>query len=90
MPSKISMKPNSCDYYLEPRFSSLRFNRYLILIQRIIGQELIVIQNKRQPKSNIGSTLQLIEYAFYNLNLHQLYANIGTENASTALSLALI
>ena len=28
----------------------------------------------------------LIEYAFTNLNLHQLYANISTENAaSTAL-----
>jgi diamine N-acetyltransferase len=28
----------------------------------------------------------LIEYAFCNLNLHQLYANIGTENeASKAL-----
>lgn len=48
----------------------------------------IVIQNKDNRKQNIGSeALQLvIEYAFCNLNLHQLYANIGTENeASTAL-----
>ena len=48
----------------------------------------IVIQNKDNRSQNIGSeVLQLlIEYAFYNLNLHQLYANIGTENAaSTAL-----
>jgi diamine N-acetyltransferase len=41
----------------------------------------IVIQNKDNRSQNIGSeALQLlIEYAFYNLNLHQLYANIGTE-----------
>ena len=48
----------------------------------------IVIQNKDNRKQNIGSeALKLvIEYAFCNLNLHQLYANIGTENeASTAL-----
>ena len=48
----------------------------------------IVIQNNENRKQNIGSEALelLIEYAFYNLNLHQLYANIGTENeASNAL-----
>ena len=48
----------------------------------------IVIQNNENRKQNIGSEALglLIEYAFYNLNLHQLYANIGAENvASTAL-----
>ncbi|MBG6186105.1 N-acetyltransferase [Flavobacterium petrolei] len=48
----------------------------------------IVIQNNENRKQNIGSEALalLIEYAFYNLNLHQLYANIGTENeASKAL-----
>jgi diamine N-acetyltransferase len=48
----------------------------------------IVIQDNENRKQNIGSEALalLIEYAFYNLNLHQLYANIGTENeASKAL-----
>jgi diamine N-acetyltransferase len=48
----------------------------------------IVIQKNENRKQNIGSDALelLIEYAFYNLNLHQLYANIGTENeASKAL-----
>lgn len=48
----------------------------------------IVIQKSKNRKQNIGSEALelLIEYAFYNLNLHQLYANIGTENeASKAL-----
>jgi diamine N-acetyltransferase len=88
------MKP-SCDYYLSrPRFSSLGFNRFIDFDPKNnragVG---IVIQNKDNRSQNIGSeALQLlIEYAFYNLNLHQLYANIGTENAaSTALLLNLI
>jgi diamine N-acetyltransferase len=48
----------------------------------------IVIQDNEHRKQNIGSEALelLIEYAFYNLNLRQLYANIGTENeASKAL-----
>ena len=48
----------------------------------------IVIQENENRKQNIGSEALalLIEYAFFNLNLHQLYANIGTENeASKAL-----
>jgi diamine N-acetyltransferase len=48
----------------------------------------IVIQGKQNRNQNIGSEALdlLIQYAFYNLNLHQLYANIGTENtASIAL-----
>jgi diamine N-acetyltransferase len=48
----------------------------------------IVIQALENRKQNIGSEAisLLIKYAFYNLNLHQLYANIATENkASIAL-----
>ena len=48
----------------------------------------IVIQGNENRKQNIGSEALelLIRYAFYNLNLHQLYANIGSENgASIAL-----
>ena len=48
----------------------------------------IVIQGTENRNQNIGSEALdlLIEYAFSNLNLHQLYANIGTENvASIAL-----
>ena len=48
----------------------------------------IVIQGTENRNHNIGSEALdlLIEYAFSNLNLHQLYANIGTENvASKAL-----
>ena len=48
----------------------------------------IVIQGNENRKQNIGSEALelLIQYSFYNLNLHQLYANIGTENeASIAL-----
>ncbi|WP_163401129.1 GNAT family N-acetyltransferase [Flavobacterium fluviatile] len=48
----------------------------------------IVIQNKENRNQNIGSEAVelLIKYAFYNLNLHQLYANIGVGNvASIAL-----
>ena len=48
----------------------------------------IVIQSIENRKQNIGSEALelLIKYAFYNLNLHQLYANIATENtASIAL-----
>jgi diamine N-acetyltransferase len=48
----------------------------------------IVIQGLANRNQNIGSEALdlLIQYAFYNLNLHQLYANIGTENtASIAL-----
>jgi diamine N-acetyltransferase len=43
-------------------------------------------------KKNIGSEALglLIQYSFNNFNLHQLYANIGTENeASKALLLNL-
>jgi diamine N-acetyltransferase len=42
----------------------------------------IVIQNAIHRNSKIGSeALELIiNYAFYHLNLHQLYANIGVEN----------
>ncbi|MBQ0907844.1 GNAT family N-acetyltransferase [Flavobacterium sp. F-328] len=48
----------------------------------------IVIQKAENRNQNIGSEALdlLIEYAFTNLNLHQLYANISAENAaSTAL-----
>jgi diamine N-acetyltransferase len=48
----------------------------------------IVIQKKDHRNQNIGSEALelLIHYAFYHLNLHQLYANISTENeASIAL-----
>lgn len=48
----------------------------------------IVIQGNENRKQNIGSEALglLIQYAFQHLNLHQLYANIGTENvASIAL-----
>jgi diamine N-acetyltransferase len=48
----------------------------------------IVIQGNEHRNMNIGSEALalLIEYAFSNLNLHQLFANIGTENvASKAL-----
>jgi diamine N-acetyltransferase len=48
----------------------------------------IVIQGSENRNQNMGSEALglLIQYAFHNLNLHQLYANIGTENeASKAL-----
>ena len=48
----------------------------------------IVIQGSENRRQNIGSEALelLIPYAFYHLNLHQLYANIATENeASIAL-----
>ena len=48
----------------------------------------IVIQQDDNRKQNIGSEALelLIKYSFYNLNLHQLYANISIENeASIAL-----
>lgn len=48
----------------------------------------IVIQNKDNRNQNIGSEALalLIKYSFYNLNLHQLYANISVQNvASIAL-----
>lgn len=48
----------------------------------------IVIQGNENRKQNIGSEALelLIQYSFHHLNLHQLYANIGTENeASKAL-----
>jgi len=48
----------------------------------------IVIQNNVNRRQNIGSEALelLISYSFYNLNLHQLYANISVENeASIAL-----
>lgn len=48
----------------------------------------IVIQGNENRKQNIASEALelLIRYSFFNLNLHQLYANIGTENeASIAL-----
>lgn len=48
----------------------------------------IVIQGNEYRNQNIGSEALelLIQYSFYHLNLHQLYANIGTENeASKAL-----
>lgn len=48
----------------------------------------IVIQKEENKGQNIGSEALelLIKYAFYNLNLNQLYANIGVENeASIAL-----
>ncbi|MCI9846360.1 GNAT family N-acetyltransferase [Flavobacterium pectinovorum] len=48
----------------------------------------IVIQNKENRNQNIGSEALelLIKYSFYNLNLHQLYANISVRNgASIAL-----
>ena len=42
----------------------------------------IVIQANENRNQNIGSEALglLIQYAFQHLNLHQLYANIGTEN----------
>ena len=48
----------------------------------------IVIQGNENRNQNVGSEALelLIQYAFHHLNLHQLYANIGTENvASKAL-----
>lgn len=48
----------------------------------------IVIQGNENRNHNIGSEALelLIQFAFHHLNLHQLYANIGTENvASIAL-----
>jgi diamine N-acetyltransferase len=45
----------------------------------------IVIQGKENRNQSIGSEALglLIQYAFYNLNLHQLYANIGCENKAS-------
>lgn len=45
----------------------------------------IVIQSKNNRKQNIGSEALelLIKYAFHNLNLHQLYANINVGNAAS-------
>ncbi len=45
----------------------------------------IVIQRQENRNQNIGSEALglLIKYAFYNLNLHQLYANIATENKAS-------
>ncbi|TDW48502.1 diamine N-acetyltransferase [Flavobacterium sp. 270] len=45
----------------------------------------IVIQSAENRKQNIGSEALglLIKYAFHNLNLHQLYANISTKNAAS-------
>ncbi|WP_369752437.1 GNAT family N-acetyltransferase [Flavobacterium sp. WC2409] len=45
----------------------------------------IVIQGQENRKQNIGSEALelLIQYSFLHLNLHQLYANIGTENKSS-------
>lgn len=45
----------------------------------------IVIQTMENRSKNIGSEALelLIHYSFYHLNLHQLYANIGTENKSS-------
>jgi diamine N-acetyltransferase len=85
------MKPNSAIIICQDQVSSLLIDD-LILIQRIIAGVGIVIQNKDNRSQNIGSeALQLLIEYFYNLNLHQLYANIGTENAaSTALLLNLI
>lgn len=48
----------------------------------------IVIQSINDRNKNIGSEALhlMIQYAFHNLNLHQLYANIATDNlASLAL-----
>ncbi len=48
----------------------------------------IVIQGTENRKQNIGSEALelLIRFSFHHLNLHQLYANIGSENeASIAL-----
>ena len=48
----------------------------------------IVIQGNENRNQNVGSEALglLIRYSFYHLNLHQLYANIDTENkASMAL-----
>jgi diamine N-acetyltransferase len=48
----------------------------------------IVIQSINNRNKNIGSEALhlMIQYAFHNLNLHQLYANIATDNlASLAL-----
>ena len=48
----------------------------------------ILIQNEEDRNNGLGSEALkiLIDYAFYHLNLHQLYANIGVENvASVAL-----
>jgi len=45
----------------------------------------IVIQGKENRNQNIGSEALelLLKYSFYHLNLHQLYANIGTENSAS-------
>jgi diamine N-acetyltransferase len=39
-------------------------------------------------EKNIGSEALglLIQYSFNNLNLHQLYANIGTENEASSFT----
>lgn len=45
----------------------------------------IVIQGIENRRQSIGSEALelLIKYSFYHLNLHQLYANIDTENVSS-------
>ena len=45
----------------------------------------IVIQGQENRNQNIGSEALelLLKYSFYHLNLHQLYANIGTENSAS-------
>ena len=45
----------------------------------------IVIQSQENRNQNIGSEALelLIQYSFYHLNLHQLYANIDTENSAS-------
>ena len=45
----------------------------------------IVIQSQENRNQNIGSEALhlLIDYSFFHLNLHQLYANIGTENSAS-------
>ncbi len=45
----------------------------------------IVIQGQENRNQNIGSEALelLLKYSFYHLNLHQLYANISTENSAS-------
>lgn len=45
----------------------------------------IVIQSINDRNKNIGSEALhlMIQYAFHNLNLHQLYANIATDNLAS-------
>jgi RimJ/RimL family protein N-acetyltransferase len=83
MRNRIFMKPSNYWRFARTRIFLRWVNWFIWFWSKKQGRVGIVIQGHDNRKKYWFWSIILIQYSFNNLNLHQLYANIGTENEAS-------